>query len=55
MVLLRNPHMAVVWGFLFAYLPILSAWVMACGGTLSYDCSVSLGSCTSPSDCFKSE
>jgi hypothetical protein len=27
MVPVRNPHKQALWGFLFAYLPILSAWV----------------------------
>jgi hypothetical protein len=32
MVPLRNPHQAGPWGFLFACLPILSAWMIDGGG-----------------------
>ena len=55
MVPLRNPHVVSRRGFLFAYLPILSAWVMACDGTLSDDFSAHLGAHISPSDSFKPE
>jgi hypothetical protein len=39
MVPLRNPHLARLWGLFFARLPILPAWVIASGGTLSDDSS----------------
>jgi hypothetical protein len=50
----QNPHGATRWGFLFACLPILSAWVITCGGMLSADfssrpcSSASSGHCCNP-------
>lgn len=55
MVPLRNPQVVSLRGYLFAYLPILSAWVMACDGTLPDDFSAYLSATISPSDSFKPE
>ena len=43
MVPLQHPHETGLWGFLFACLPILSAWAMAGGWMLSDDFSSRLG------------